>query len=245
MPIANYQPNERYAVVGKTRSGKTAFAMVLAGTFARALPPPWQVWWIDTKNDPDDLIALRKWGFRNAVSDEDRSTSLITNALYWYIDSEDKDRHDVDTVVAAQEIMSRAYKRRNVLLIVDEYTSVVPSSTNPGKALRDVFSRGGGRGVGIIGLTQEPVYVPRQLLSQATHQALFTLTHQNDIDKIKKMEPGYVPPIKLGHPHGFWWKWIDGNGELVLYPNQKIWYDQLRVAMPRNKGLEEGTVTVG
>lgn len=46
MPVAQLRPQDRYALVGKTRSGKTALAMVLAGTFARTLAAPWEVWWI-------------------------------------------------------------------------------------------------------------------------------------------------------------------------------------------------------
>lgn len=238
MAIVQYGPADRYAFVGKTRSGKTALAMVLAGDFARVLPAPWEVWWIDTKNDPKDLKALRLWGFRNAMSKDDQKTTNLPNAKYYYVTSHDKDGNALSTSAQCQEIFRQAYERMHVLLVVDEYKSVVISDRRAGDALLDVFTRGGGRNVGIIGLTQEPVYIPRQLLSQATHQVLLSLTHGYDIDYIKKMVKAYENPMELGDQYGFWWKWVDGNGQLVYYPNQNVWHEQLLVAMDR-PGLEE------
>lgn len=234
MPVALLRPQDRYCLIGKTRSGKTALAMVLAGTFARILAPPWEVWWIDTKNDPDDLAALRQWGFTNASSEEDRQNSNLKNALYFIIHSQDTDSGRVSVVEQAQSIFRAAYNRKHVLLVVDEYVQVCPSTVNAGAALLDVFQRGGGRNVGLIGLTQEPVYVPRQLKSQATHLVLLSLTYDHDIEHVKKMVKTYENPQEvLGDPYGFWWKWADGGGEIVYYPNQKVWYDTVQTAFRR------------
>lgn len=235
MPVAVLNPNERYAFVGKTRSGKTALAMVLAGTYARALDPPWEVWWIDTKNDPKDLAALRRWGFRNAMSLEDRETSAVPNAVYFRVPSKDEEGYDISTVMQVQYILSMAYERGHIIVVIDEYVQAVPSKRSAGSALLDVFQRGGGKNVGIIGLTQEPVDVPRQLLSQATHLVLFTLTYEYDKQYITKMVKEYEPPIKMGEPHGFWWKWVDGDGEVTFFPNQKQWYDTVSIALPRSR----------
>ena len=235
MPIAQLKANERYALVGKTRSGKTVLAMVLAGTFARTLPAPWEVWWIDTKNDPKDLAALRAWGFRNAASAKDRKPESggLSNALYWRVTAHDSKGRDIDTVEQVQAILADAYKRGHILVVIDEYVQAVPSARSAGKALLDVFQRGGGKNVGIIGLTQEPVYVPRQLISQATHLCLLSLTYENDIKYVRNLCPVYEPPIKVGDPYGFYWSWVDGSGQWDYYPNQKVWFDQLQIAMPR------------
>lgn len=245
------RPNERYALVGKTRSGKTALAMVMAGTFAIALGAPWEVWWIDTKRDPKDLAALRKWGFRNAVSDQDRQTSNIKNALYFIIESKDKNGHPLSVVDQVQAYLARAYERKHVIVVIDEYFQAVVSKRTAGAALLDVFQRGGGRNVGIIGLTQEPVDIPRQLLSQATHLILLSLTYQHDIDYIHKMVPEYQNPLSLkderGKPlsYGFYWKWVDGDGEVTFYPNQAVWYQGLMVAMPKQEGGQVITIQQG
>lgn len=233
MPHVILQPNDRYAFVGKTGSGKTALAMVVAGLFARGLSMPWEVWWIDTKNDPDDIAALRQWGFRNAASDSDLQTpGSIRGAKYFRVDGS-SERFNAETVEQAQRIIGIAYKRQHVIVVIDEYTQVCPSSRNAGRNLLNAFQRGRGRKVGIIGLTQEPVYVPRQLLSAASHLILLTLSYAADIKYIKNMEPIYRPPAKMGNKYGFYWKWVDGDDEVVYYPHQKQWYDEVKFALPK------------
>jgi energy-coupling factor transporter ATP-binding protein EcfA2 len=227
------RPNERYALVGKTRSGKTALAMVLAGTWAISLPAPWEVWWIDTKNDPNDLVALRKWGFRNAASVDDQQTTLVPNALYFLVQSQDAEGNDIDVVEQVQAICRAAYSRKYVILVVDEYVQACPSSRDAGTDLLNVFQRGGGRMVGLIGLTQEPVFVPRQLLSQATHICLLSLSYDYDIEYVKKINKEYKNPLELGYPYGFYWKWVDGGTNWKLYENQREWYDSVVLRMPR------------
>lgn len=235
MPIANLAPNDRYALVGKTGSGKTALAMVLAGTMARALlsDPRWQVWWIDTKGDKRDLASLRQWGFRNVATEQDYELYGGTgNAFYWLVPRRTKDGHNIETVDYAQRIIAKAYDRKYVVLVIDEYVSVVVSAREPGTALKDVFQRGRGLNVGLIGLTQEPVYVPRQLISQASHLVMLSLTYGHDIKYMKTLEPIYEVPSRRGDRYGFWWKDSDGNGEVTYYPNQQAWYDSLQISLP-------------
>lgn len=243
MPISLLKPNERYAFVGKTRSGKTALAMVLAGTFARTLSEPWEVWWIDTKNDPADLRALRKWGFRNAASQQDRAVESggLRNAIYFRVDSKDSKGNDIDVVDQCQAIFAMAYQRKHVLVVIDEYVHCVYSKVTAGKALLDIFQRGGGRQVGVIGLTQEPVYVPRQLVSQATHIILLSLTYEADIKYVRNLCPIYEPPIKVGDPYGFYWSWVDGHAEWDYYKDQTIWFEQLQIAKPVNPPTKESS----
>lgn len=240
MATALLRPNERYALVGKTRSGKSALAMLLGSTFAQALAydPRWQVWWIDTKGDPKDLTALREWGFRNAASAEDQETyGSLGNAFYFRIPGGDK----VDNVTYAQSIFESAYKRNHVILIIDEYVQVVPSTRDAGRALKDVFQRGGGLNVGLIGLTQEPVYVPRQLLSQTSHLILLSLSYARDVKYVKELVPQYVSPNKTGDAYGFYWTHVDGDAELAYFPDQRVWYNQLQIALPDNRGIVTGT----
>lgn len=238
MAVANLSPNDRYGFVGKTGSGKTQQAIVLASTFAQQLHAPWEVWWLDTKNDPSDLRQLRRWGFCNgAVPNDVRRVGGLRNALYFKID----ESTGYSTVDQAQAKMAEAYQRKHVIVVVDEYTQVVPSIQNEGYALRDIFSRGRGRNVGLIGLTQEPVYVPRKLLSQASHLALFTVTHQADIKYLKNLCPTYVPPGKQGDKYGFYWSHQDGSGQWAYYENQKAWANSLQFALPKQPKVAESS----
>lgn len=238
MALATLKPNDRYAIIGKTGSGKSTFGMVLAGTFALSLQEPWEVWWIDTKGDKDDIKALRKWGFRNAASKKDMQNGGLPNAKYFHIVGSGEN----STVDQAQAVIRKAYQRKHVLIVVDEYTQVTYSRQTAGSALMDVFARGRGLDVGLIGMTQEPVFVPRQLISQATHLVLFSLTHNYDVKYAKQIYPQYVAPIERGDPNGFYWSWVDGNSKYTYYPNQAKWYDELQVALPKND--EEGSIEI-
>lgn len=242
--MATFKPNERYALIGKTRSGKSAMAMVIAGTFALSLAnTDWQIWILETKGDPDDLVGWRRWGARNIASPQDQRTSILHNFFYFRIDTKDAQGNDISVIDQAQAIMNAAYDRGNVIVIVDEYVSVVASRQEPGKALKDIFQRGGGRKVGLIGLTQEPVYVPRQLVSQATHIFLFTLTYDRDIKWVREVYKTYIPPTTRGDIHGFYYKWVDGpTNKWQYYSHQRAWYEDLRIAMPKPLELPPGAL---
>ena len=240
MPGITFNMSQRYALVGKTRSGKTRFAILLAGLFAQHLSPPWEIWVIDTKGDLSDLQALRQFGFRNGASQRDmQSVGAIPGALYFHI--EPLQYQDEQSVVQqAQVIFAAAMRRKdvermpynNVLVVVDEYVSVVPSTRSPGPALKDIFQRGGGLKTGIIGLTQEPAYVPRQLISQATHAFLFNLTLDYDIERIRKMYSFYEPPANRGDEYGFWHVQLDSSAEPTYYKNQFEWWQNLEIDVP-------------
>lgn len=233
--IVQLRPNDRLAIVGRTGAGKTRLAMVLAGTYVRALPSQWEVWWIDTKGDEEDLKELRRWGFRNAMSPEDQKSSVYgRRAKYFYVRpaGEVAHRYDGEVVDQAQAIFDLAYERRNVVIVVDEYVSVVRSQRSAGRSLLDVFQRGRGLNVGLIGCTQEPVYVPRQLLSQATSIFMMSVAYDLDRQYLQKLDKAYVDPSQKGDRYGFWLRWTDG-GTLSYYPHQMAFYEQVRIALPR------------
>lgn len=233
---------QRNALVGKTRSGKTRFAIAMAGMYAQYLYYPYQIWWIDTKGDLDDLVALREFGFRNGASNQDMKTAgSIPGAIYFHIEPTDY-TDDQSVVRQAQLIFAAAMQRgtqekmdfNNVLVVVDEYVSVVPSQRSAGAALKDIFQRGGGKKSGIIGCTQEPTNIPRQLISQATHLFLFNLTYDYDIDRIRKMVPLYSPPIERGDEHGFYHVYVDGpSREIEYFRNQFEWWEQVDIKVPQ------------
>lgn len=232
MAIANLSPNDRYGIVGKTGSGKTQQAIVLASYFAQVLHSPWEVWWIDTKNDPSDIKKLRDWGFVNGSSEKDmQRPGGLRNAKYFKID----DSNGYSVVDQAQAKCQEAYERGHIIVVIDEYTQVVPSDRNPGYGLKNIFARGRGKKVGLIGLTQEPVYVPRMLLSQASHLALFSVTYTADIKYLRNLCRSYVPPAEQGDKYGFYWSHLDGSAQWAYYTNQRAWADSLRFALPKPK----------
>ena len=208
--------NQRYAGVGKTRSGKTTFAIVLASVLVEwkkyAKPSDPEVWFVNTKNDPRDLQLLFDWGYR--LAPEGRSNYRIFTVQR----TEGKRQWE-----NAQNIFAKAYSYGGVLLVVDEYRQVTPNTVDPGPDLLDVFQRGGGLGIGIIGLTQEPVYIPRQLVSQATHQFIFDLSYPNDIKRIREFYEPYRRPLFRGDKHGMYHLAVDYDGLGAYYHHYKDW----------------------
>lgn len=231
------EPNQRFANVGKTRSGKTLLAIALASILVPNNSKDWEAWWVETKHDPKDIRVLHDWGFKTDKPKTNRHP--LTNL--WQPDKPSGPRKlfilNGDIHQECEALCKRALQTGGVLLIIDEYVHVVKSSQNAGTELTNVFERGGGVDVGVIGLTQEPVYVPRQLLSQATHQFLHNVSYPLDIQYLQSMYPDYIRPTKLpvfkpeewghtkrtDHTHGFYHIAVDYDGEGAYFLNQYQW----------------------
>ena len=228
--LARLSPNDRIAIVGKTGSGKTRLGIVIASHWAQTLGPPWEVWWIDTKNVKEDIEELINWGAVNGSSEKhQKRRGGLRNFKFFIITPQP----GFSTIEQAQAKLQEAYDRGHVIVVIDEYTQVVISNRTPGMPLKDVFTRGRGRNVGLIGLTQEPVNVPRMLLSQASHLVLFTVTYPYDIKYLKGLCDIYRPPQTQGNSHGFYWSHIDGDAKWAYYEDQKKWAEGLKIQMPK------------
>jgi energy-coupling factor transporter ATP-binding protein EcfA2 len=221
-------PADRFALVGKTGSGKTTFTSVLALTI---VPDPlvaadWRCWVLDTKGDPKDIARLRRLGYVEG----DPATGLPRQRrAFWASGPEPgrlyfrlRERPDLSIIEQAQHLFRLAMTRRRVLVVIDEYTQIIEGPRTAGRPLDDIFTRGRGLGVGIIGNTQEPVDIPRKLLSQATHLFLFDLSYARDIDYIRAMVPVYERPPRHER-HAFWHLWIDGDAIPRYYPSLRAW----------------------
>lgn len=209
MPIT-LSPNHRFAIVGKTGSGKSWFTMMLASLLVPGDDPHWQVWWLDSKLDPKDAKQLREWGFgrRDCPARKHIRLDPRNGPINWQ----------------AQVLCERALARRNVLLVIDEYKHVVLSTRRAGHGIQRTHIQGRGLNVGNIGETQEPVDIPRQLISQATHIFLFDLTYPADIRYARSLHPGYERPPDR---HGFYHAHIDGEAVWRYYPHMRAWYESI------------------
>ena len=212
--------SDRFAFVGKTGSGKTVstlllVAMLLPFKFDPDDKLPWQIWWIDTKGDRRDYKRLIKWGFKRAT----QAPPAWPRLLFKVRPVNEAD--DLDVPKQVQALAWKASRRGKVIFIVDEYVSCVMSSRTMGTGLKNIAQRGRGLGVGMVGCTQEPTGVPRQLLSQATHEFLFNVTYRRDIKWCQEECEFYGddgPPDK----HGFWYRWLDGDkvaSKWVYFPD--------------------------
>lgn len=207
-------PNQRHAVVGKTGSGKTLFSIALAAALVPADHRQWEVWWLDSKLDPRDGAELKTWGFSNPKLSRSRK----------HVKLEPKNG-PID--LQAQVMCERALRRKKVLIVGDEYKHIVRSTRRAGRGIEGVHLRGRGLDVGMIGQTQEPVEIPRQLISQATHIYLFDLSYPTDIKYAQSLFPGYHRPPDS---HGFWHCHVDGEASWTYYPHVRAWYESINQA---------------
>lgn len=202
-------PSDRLTVIGKTGSGKTVASVAIASLLVPMDHPRWQLWWLDSKLDPKDGKMLREWGF--GLKGSARKHIRLDPA------------HG-DPSAQAQAFCDAALKRRNVLLVADEYKHITVSARRAGPGIEGVHLRGRGLNVGMLGQTQEPCDIPRQLLSQASHVFLFDLTYPRDIKYAKEMFPGYERPK---HEHGFFYAYIDGDATWRYYPSIAQWHNMV------------------
>lgn len=193
-----YKLNDRYTIIGKSGSGKTTFTLVLATKLL-----PWkpfepgqtQIWWIDTKGSDEDLASLARAGFCNPHN-------RTSNRILFKVRGDAEQRYE-----QANAIFKLAYKRTNVLIVIDEYKQVIKSDRKAGEWLEQLHMQGRGLNIGLIGETQEPAYIPRQLISQASFIYLFRLFFLIDIETAKKYYSGYdVDDMGV---HSFYWTAVD------------------------------------
>ena len=226
-----YAPNDRISFVGKSGSGKTTAAICVAC----ALVPhnvttgdnDWQIWWVDSCQKTDDISTLKRWGFDRGFNT--RRGHRSNRRLLTITEPDPKDKDGVSLPDQCDEICRRALKRGKVLLCVDEYSHVKLSTRRTGPQLSNVHKRGRGLNVGLLGLTQEPVEIPRQLLSQAVHLHLHDVSYPSDIDYCRKLYAGYghnADPARPGRPpdaHGFYSAHIDGAAIWTYYRSIGQW----------------------
>lgn len=223
--------DQRTAIVGKTGSGKTSFAVVLATLMVPIHTGDWQVHWIDTKGDPKDIQRLKEYGFIHEQNWKRDVPKVYKrwNRIYWPI----RDNPKASTMTQVQALFGhflrlaakRSSGKAKVVVVVDEYLHAVPSRVSAGRNLEDAFKTGRGRGIGIIGLTQEPVNCPRLLMSQAGHMYLFNLHFPLDIKKVQEWFKGYEIPSLRGDRYGFWHSYLDGPPGWAYYRDQRNWHE--------------------
>ncbi|WP_322510718.1 type IV secretory system conjugative DNA transfer family protein [Chloroflexus sp.] len=168
------------AIIGATGSGKTELARFLLRNQRRVLA-------IDPKH------TLRIDGFR-------RGWSLPI--LYPDFRLIVRPRRDQDAELA--RLLIEAWRRKNILVYVDELASVTEIFPLSTQILEEIARTGRERKVGLWVAMQRPRWVPRIFLTEAEVMFIFQLRSAEDRQYVAGYAGDVVEqPVRV--PHAFWY----------------------------------------
>lgn len=152
-------PNERVALVGMTKSGKTYFARAILSHAKRLVVL-----------DPKGLLYNRTdWNLEH-FDEQYKRLEAGRDARLWVPPPLDDAEYE--------ETFDKIMRLRNVLVYIDELYGVGPAQGSRG--LRAIFTRGRELGIGVWACSQRPKWIPRYALSEAEWRIMFRLEEEDD-----------------------------------------------------------------
>lgn len=184
MATIRVKSNERVALVGKTRSGKTYFARHLCAPLDRLVV-------FDSKG----TLGGRDW---NLSSHESTWRALKRGEAGRY-------RIVGDVGMDWRPWLRELWRMRPITLYIDELLAVVPRGHKAPTELDALYTRGGELGIGVWAGMQRPRWVPPFALSEAEWIFLFRVAKKSDRQAISEFgddEEIMMQPIR--DEHGFY-----------------------------------------
>jgi len=170
--------NDRVFVCGATGSGKTEFVKTaLLHLYQRVV-------FQDHKIENNDLLSR---GFVLANTPDQMLELMNANPVFkiLYQPLSNDEQGYLDDFNRICEIL---YKFGNCTLIVDE-ASYYCTGHSIEHYHRELMTRGRSRGVGVVNLTQRPMWINNLIISEAQHLFVFVLNLDKDIQKLKGVLP--------------------------------------------------------
>ena len=211
---------DHIGLMGTTRSGKTVLSRQLLAAVQRGIV-------IDPKLEfPAPGVSARSEGWR---VDFHLYPWWKTFRVIWRPRRVDDER--------LSNLIRLAWKRKNLVLYVDELQSLTdffPAST---ATLADVIRTGASRRVSVWWSAQRPYWVPRQFISEAHHKFVFTLVDEDDRDRAAKF---VGPRAKVEMPmHDFLYRRVGMTDPVQATFNMKT----KRIEPREGAGLEAGPLS--
>jgi DNA helicase HerA-like ATPase len=165
------QFNQRVAIFGKTRSGKSYFAKSLLLSYPRICVH-------DRKHEHFDLI--QRYHFSPVKTPEELILAIQKNKKRIIYQPADPSTEDFD------EVCRIIFATGNICLVVDEAASYVSATKIPfwfGEILR----LGALRGIGVISISQRPRAIHNTIISESEYIFAFRLHLKTDRDKLREV----------------------------------------------------------
>lgn len=164
-------PSDRVAFVGKTQSGKTHVAGILALPIERLVV-------LDAKgmlrNDKRKEAGLYSWRLTEWHSKEGAATRKEMEK-----GGAGRLRCPAPIDGNYEPVLAWAYRLQNVCIYLDELYGVT-EGTRPGRWLRACYTRGAELGIGVWAAFQRPRDIPKIALTEAEWRFLFQLPDPDD-----------------------------------------------------------------
>lgn len=189
-PPITIEPDHRLALVGKTQSGKTHAAGILALGIQRLLV-------LDGKGLLANPARRRNGKYSwNLTEWESREGAKIRAKMA----NGEAGRLRVPAPLSGgwEPFLEWAYRQENITVYIDEMYAVTDGNTKPGKWLNALYTRGAELGIGVWAATQRPRNVPVIMFSEAEWKFLFRLTQYDDrrrmVDEFGPVALEMLPP---------------------------------------------------
>lgn len=216
--------DERAIIVGQTGSGKTFMARQLLADAKRlvVLDPKGMLRSPVEYEDPEDSYEdwhLEEWSDAGAkrLAGDGPIRLRVPSPL-------DGDWSDVLWTV---------YRAGNCMLYIDEIYGVVPPGRRPPDALNAIYTRGRELGIGAIGCSQRPTWIPLTLISESYWFFCFRL--MQDADRRRMAE--FMGPSVLNQIHDRY-----GFYTYNVFWDEPVYTSQLMVVTDKTpRGRERNT----
>lgn len=174
--------SDRVAIFGQTGSGKTFLARYLLARVKRLVV-------FDPKGTLRGQWRLAEW------SDRTRSDLLDGDPVRVRVPA------PLDGVW--DDYLWDVYEAGNVTVYVDEMYGVVPIGKRPPDALNALYTRGRELGIGVVAVSQRPLWIPKQMISESSWFFGFRLMLEDDRRELAQiMGPDVLE--RTTDRYGFW-----------------------------------------
>jgi len=197
--MIEFSSDERMFITGKTGSGKTYFSRYLTRSLPRLVV-------LDPK------FSLGKWGLsewnkesRKALSEGENIRIRVT----WTERGESMKFWD--------SVMWEVFETSNVVIYIDEIYALAPQRNWMPEIMQRIYTQGRELGIGVIGTSQRPRWIPPFTITECEHFVMFRLQKKDDrIYMSDYMGDQVIEPIIPGDPHGFYYYNVYWNDPIYI-----------------------------
>lgn len=189
-----YHTSERFFITGKTGTGKTFFARYLTQTLPRLVV-------LDPKFTLSDW-GLEEWNkeTRQALREGEDVRIRVT----W--------EEGGDSVEFWESVMWVIFECEDVVVYIDEIYSLAPQGNFNPPVMQKIYTQGRELGIGAIGASQRPRWIPGFCMTEAEHFVMFRLHKKKDrIHMSEFMGDQVIEGIPADDPHGFYYYHVKEN----------------------------------